>query len=154
MSTPRRRPEARPAEDLPSSPPFVGALLRVAWLSARRRINAAVRAAGFTDLDDVHIGVFQYPVPDAVRPADLARRVGISRQAMNHLLSQLESLGYVERRAPAGGTRRLVFLTARGEQIKETIFAAMRQLQEDWASRAGRARFIDFVDVLRQVPTD
>jgi DNA-binding MarR family transcriptional regulator len=42
---------------------------------------------------------------------------------MNYLLGQLEARDYIERRAERGSSRRLVFLTNRGWQVRETIFA-------------------------------
>ncbi len=111
----------------------------------------AARAAGFTDLQDPHLPVFSYPLPDGVRPSELARRIGMSRQATNYLITQMEALGYVERRAAEGGDRRLVHLTERGWQVGEVIFACLRDLQAEWAEEIGRERFGDFMDVLRRL---
>jgi DNA-binding MarR family transcriptional regulator len=47
----------------------------------------------------------------------------MTKQAMNYLLGQLEARGYIERRAEKGSSRRLVFLTNRGWQVRETILA-------------------------------
>ena len=43
------------------------------------RIGDAIRAAGFTDLQETHMQVFSYPPPDGIRPSDLARRLNMSR---------------------------------------------------------------------------
>jgi len=136
----------------PSSPPFVGALLRLSWQRVRRHINDAVRAAGFADLQDAHLQVFSYPAPDDVRPSELARRLNMSRQATNYLLSQLEDMGYLERR-DAGGQRR-VFLTKRGQRVVEVLSASLRDLQEQWAEQLGRRRFADFMEVLRTIAAE
>ena len=117
-------------------------------------MHEAVRAAGFTDLQDAHLAVFSYPLPDGVRPSELARRIGMSRQATNHLIAQMETLGYLERRAPEGGDRRLVHLTERGWRVGEVIFACLRDLQAEWAEEIGRERFGDFMDVLRRLAAD
>ena len=135
-------------------PPFVGALLRLCWQRVRARMHEAVRAAGFTDLQDAHLAVFSYPLPDGVRPSELARRIGMSRQATNHLLAQMEALGYLERRAPEGGDRRLVHLTERGLRVGETIFACLRDLQAEWAAEIGQEHFRDFMDVLRRLAAE
>ncbi|MFC7543605.1 MarR family transcriptional regulator [Siccirubricoccus deserti] len=65
-------------------------------------MHEAVRVAGFTDLQDPHLSVFSYPLPDGVRPSALAHRIGMSRQATNYLITQMEALGYLERRATEG----------------------------------------------------
>jgi DNA-binding MarR family transcriptional regulator len=138
----------------PASPPFVGALLRLCWHRARRHMNDAIRPNGFTDLQDAHLVVFQYPLPDGVRPSDLARQLRISRQATNYLIAQLEELGYVRRRASPDSERRLIYLTDRGWRVVDAIYASLRQLQEQWADRVGHARFGDFMDVLRVLSAD
>jgi len=43
----------------------------------------------------------------------------MTKQAMNYLLGQLEARGYIERRAEMGSSRRLVFLTNRGWQVRD-----------------------------------
>ncbi len=134
-----------------NNPPFVGALLRQCWRRVRDRIQDAVRAAGFEDLQEAHLAVFTYPLPDGIRPADLARRMGMSPQATNYLIAQVEALGYLERRAPQGSDRRLVYLTERGWQVGETIFACLRELQAEWADEVGQDRFAEFMDVLRRL---
>ena len=135
-------------------PPFVGALLRLCWRRARDRVHEAIRAAGFTDLQDAHLAVFSYPLPDGVRPSELARRIGMSRQAPNHLIAQMEALGYLERHAPEGSDRRLVHLTDRGWRVGETIFACLRDLHAEWAAGIGQERFRDFMDVLRRLAAE
>ncbi len=134
-----------------SGPPFVGALLRQCWRRVRDRIQDAGRAAGFDDLQEAHLAVFTYPLPDGVRPADLARRMGMTPQATNYLIAQVEALGYLERRAAKGSDRRLVYLTERGWQVGKTIFACLRELQAEWADEVGQKRFAEFMDVLRRL---
>lgn len=134
-----------------SGPPFVGALLRLCWRRVRDRLHGAIRAAGFTDLQDAHLAVFSYPLPDAARPSELARRLGMSRQAANHLIGQMEALGYLERRRQDGSDRRLVHLTDRGWQVGEAIFACLRDLEAEWAAEIGPERFAGFMDVLRRL---
>lgn len=135
----------------PHGPPFVGALLRLCWRRVRDRIAEAVREAGFNDLQEAHLAVFTYPLPDGVRPSDLARRMGMSPQATNYLVSQVEALGYVERRAPEGSVRRQVYLTPRGREVGETIYACLRAQQAEWAAEVGAERFDAFMDVLREL---
>ena len=142
------------AAALPDAPPFVGALLRLCWQRARARIRDAVREAGFTDLQEAQLLVFSWPPPDAVRPSELARRLNMSRQAANHVIQQMEALGYLERRAPDGSDRRLVFLTPRGRAVCEVIIGCMRALQAEWAEQLGPGRFAEFVDVLRQLAAE
>lgn len=111
----------------------------------------AVDAAGFYDLGEAQLALFTYPLPDGVRPAELARRAGISRQAANHLLAQLERLGYVERRAGENGGRRLVHLTERGRQVGDTLFAALRKMEAEWSAEIGPEPFREWRQILRRL---
>jgi DNA-binding MarR family transcriptional regulator len=130
---------------------FVGALLRLCYQQVRERMIEAIQAAGFTDLDEAYFPMFTYPPPNAARPSELARRFGMSRQAVNYLITQLEVAGYLQRRTDRRSGRRLVYLTSRGWQVIETMYAAARQLQAEWADEVGRERFAQFMDVLTEL---
>lgn len=104
--------------------------------------------AGFEDLQDAHLSVFQYPGPDGLRPVDLARQIRMSRQATNYLIAQLEDFGYLERRSKDGDRRR-VFLTGRGRRLMAAIHTSVRRFEARAGRQAGRVRFDTFMDVLR-----
>src|SRR3954453_5653716 len=92
------------------------------WEILRHRQLEGLHARGFTDLHPAHLTVFQYPGPQDVRPLDLARRTRMSKQAMNHLLGQLERLGYVTRRAdPEDHRYPRVGVTPRGDATIRAI---------------------------------
>ena len=133
--------------------PYVGALLRLAWQSVRERLLVSLKGRGFGDINQTHLSVFQFPPPDGVRASELAHRAPMTKQAMNYLLLQLETLGYIERRAGPNGRRRLVYLTARGWQVTETIWATLRQLQGEWAQSLGLQRFDQFLATLKELAT-
>lgn len=132
-------------------PPTAGALLRMTYQSIRERQFAAVIAKGFEDLNQPLLNVFLYPPPDRVRPSELAERANMTKQAMNYLLGQLEALGYIERRAQRGNSRRLVFLTERGWQVRKTILAEVAKVEAEWRSVLGQKRFDEFMSTLRQL---
>jgi DNA-binding MarR family transcriptional regulator len=150
MSRPRTATSQAVAAQ-PRRPPFVSALLRMTYEVTRRRVLKALMDRGFTDLNQAHLSVFQYPPPEGVRPTDLADRTYMTKQAMNYLLGQLQSLGYIERRAERGQSRRLVFLTPRGRQVVETQWATTQQLEKEWAAIVGQKRFEEFTGTLREL---
>jgi DNA-binding MarR family transcriptional regulator len=117
----------------------------------RERQFAAVIAKGFQDLNRPLLNVFLYPPPDRTRPSELAERANMTKQAMNYLLGQLEARGYIERRAERGSSRRLVFLTNRGWQVREAILAAVTEVEAEWTSVLGQQRFDEFMKTLRQL---
>jgi DNA-binding MarR family transcriptional regulator len=138
----------RQSQNRKSGPPYFGALLRISWQQVRKHMLEAIQSAGYTDIQDAHLAAFSYPPPDGVRPSELAHQMRMSRQAANHVINQLERLGYLERQAAIDGKRRLIYLTKRGHGVVETIYASLRKLQNFWADRIGHEQFNTFVDVL------
>src|SRR4051794_1382380 len=101
------------AEDLP--PPLIGALLRMPLEAVHAVMLRALHDHGFTDITAAHLPVLRWPGPEGRRPVELAVQAGMSKQAMNYLLGQLEGLGYLERRVDPDDVRsRRVYLTKRG----------------------------------------
>jgi len=75
----------------------------------------------------------------------------MSKQALNYLLGELETMGYVERRSNRGSPRRLVFLTERGVKAVDAHRSAVRDVEAEWAKKVGSAAFREFKTVLRQL---
>jgi DNA-binding MarR family transcriptional regulator len=149
MSTPPDR-ELVPADaTVDEGPPYVGALLRQCLEHVRARMEADLKSAGFTDLQPAHLAVFSFPPPDGVRPSDLARRIRMSRQATNHIIGQLEALGYLERRAERKGERRRIHLTPRTWRMVKVVHVTLLEIQAEWAAEIGPARFGEFMTTLR-----
>ena len=73
-----------------------------------------------------------------MRPADLAKRLGVSKQALNHLLGQLEKLRYLQRRREQGNGHIAIYFTKRGWLVLESTIATMRQLESDWQCMLGQ----------------
>jgi DNA-binding MarR family transcriptional regulator len=150
MSTPSDRKSRRADTTADEGPPYVGALLRQCLDHVRARIEADLRSAGVTDLQPVHLAVFSFPPPDGVRPSDLARRMRMSRQATNHIIGQLEAMGYLERRAERKGERRRIYLTPRTWGMVKVVHATLLEIQGEWAADIGPERFGDFMTTLRR----
>ena len=138
---------------LPNDPdptqPLVGALLRFAWNRVNERIFIELAAAGYGDLNSSYLRVFRFPAPEGERPADLAKRSGITKQAMNYILGQLAELGYLER-APSDGA---VTLTKRGWKVAALLRDIVRRVEREWAMEVGAEDFSVFMRVLRAVAT-
>lgn len=146
-----RKAKSQPAAKNSRGPPYVGALLRMTYQMTRRPLLTALMERGFTDLNQAYLTVFQYPHPDGSRPTELADRAHMTKQAMNYLLGELETLGYIERRAEKGRNRRLVYLTRRGWEVVETQLVAMQHLEAQWATILGKKRFDEFLSALRKL---
>lgn len=131
--------------------PYIGALLRLAHQVARSRLLQALAERGLADINEAYFSLFQYPSIDGMRPSAVAKRLGISKQALNHLLGQLEKLEYLKRRHEGEDGHVVVRLTERGWRVIETNIAAVRQLEADWQRQLGRQRFTVLKDALREL---
>ncbi len=126
----------------PFGPPLIGALLRVQWEAVQRRMLERLHEHGFEDLDAAHLTVFRYPGPQGARPSDLAARLQMSKQALNHLLGRLERLDYLERRPDPDDLRsKRVALTRRGTTAIRVIRDAVAEVETAWAEQLGPERF-------------
>src|SRR5579862_657277 len=131
------------AKDVPGSfgPPLIGALLRMPWEVVQEHMLAQLHAAGFTDFDPSYLTVFRYPGPHGERPSELAARRRVSKQALNHLLGQLEQRGYLSRDAdPEDGRSKRISLTPRGVEAVAVIRRAVAEVEDRWARRLGPKR--------------
>jgi DNA-binding MarR family transcriptional regulator len=135
----------------PARPQPIAPMMRVLWQEVRDRIHVTFAEEGYHDVRAEHLAVLQHPGPDHQRPSALAARSGMSRQAINHLVSHLERAGYTERYAdPAGGNARLLRLTGRGRELYERIEAVAATVEAEWAQRIGSGS----VEELRTILTD
>jgi DNA-binding MarR family transcriptional regulator len=126
------------AVDPPVGPPMLGALLRMPLDALVARMLEGVHADGFTDLNAAHLPVLRWPGPDGRRPSELARHTGMTRQAMNYLLGELERLGYLVREDdPDDGRSKRVRLTGRGDALARSIRGAVRSVEREWEAEVG-----------------
>jgi DNA-binding MarR family transcriptional regulator len=130
-------------EDYP--PPTVGALMRLAWNEFRSRMYNVVQGAGFTDLQPTHLLLFRYPTIINARPSELADQIGITKQAMNDLLRQLEDRGYLELTPdPTDRRAKRISLTKRGVALADLTRNAAQQVSDEWSQAVGHKRFDAF----------
>lgn len=127
----------------------MGALLRIPWEAIRERMLAGLHERGFTDLTAAHLDVMQYPGPHKVRPSDLAARTGMTKQALNYLLGQMEAGGYLQRREDAGDQRsKRIHLTTRGHRAVKAIREIVTDVEREWKRQLGPRRFAELRDLL------
>jgi DNA-binding MarR family transcriptional regulator len=137
------------AANQPFGPPLIGALLRIPWEAVQRHMLERLHERGFADLDAAHLNVFQYPGPQGARPSELATRLGVSKQALNYLLGELERLDYLERRPDPDDLRsKRVALTRRGTSAVRVIRDAVGEVEAAWAQQLGPKRFAQLRNLL------
>ncbi len=104
----------------------------------QRRIVDALHEHGFDDLVAAHLSILRWPGPHGERPVDLAAQANMTKQALNYLLGQLETRGYLERRSDPDDLRsKRVYLTERGDATREIIRDAVREVEAEWAAELG-----------------
>src|SRR6516225_319338 len=131
----------------------IAPMMRVLWQEVRDRIHIAFAEEGH-DVRAEHLAVLQHPGPDGQRPSALAARSGMSRQAINHLVSHLERAGYLERYTePADGNARLLRLTKRGRRLYERIEAVAAAVETEWAQQIGASRLEELRAILGDLLT-
>ena len=131
---------------------LIGALLRVPAQAIQRRIIKELNAAGFDELSVPHMAVLQFPGPDGARPGTLAKRAGMSKQAMNRLLGSLEELGYLVRNdAPDEGRARIVRFTKRGHAVYAKVHDILRDIEREWRDELGPKDFAQLKALLLRV---
>ena len=117
------------------------------WLAAAERANSG-RSTG---LARSHSLVFAHLDANGTRPAEIARRAGISRQAVGQTVAQMKSQGLVKL-APDPTTRRarLVQPTAKGRKALERTGTGSSAAEKVLSRRIGAARVKSLRDALEQ----
>src|SRR5262245_55016327 len=137
------------ADAEPFGPPLIGALLRVPWEAVQRHMLARLHERGYDDFDPAYLAVFRYPGPQGARPTDVAAQLGVSKQALNYLLRELERLGYLEREPHPDDLRsKRIVLTERGVAAVGVIREAVVEVEAAWAKQLGARRFEQLRDLL------
>lgn len=102
----------------------------------------ALHAAGWPQITRAHSMVFANLDPGGTRTAQIARRAGVTRQAIHQVVCDLQRLGLVELLDdPTNRTAKLVVPTARGRDSISVALAAFTDLEAELARRIGISRF-------------
>jgi DNA-binding MarR family transcriptional regulator len=150
-----------PTTEGPLGPPLLGAMLRLPVDEIRARMLAALHEQGFDDLIPAHMIVLRWPGPDGLRPVEIAGQTGMTKQALNYLLGQLEELGYLERNDDPDDRRsKRVRVTKRGWDAGQAMRAAVGEVEREFVEAHGKksleallARLADLNDVLGTRPS-
>lgn len=136
----------------PFGPALIGALLRMPWEAVQRHMLERLHERGFDDFDAAYLTVFRYPGPQGARPTDVAARVGVSKQALNYLLRELERLRYLELEPHLDDLRsKRIVLTERGVAAVGVIREAVGEVEAAWAEQLGPKRFVQLRELLLEL---
>jgi DNA-binding MarR family transcriptional regulator len=119
------------------------------------RLLEGLREAGVEGLRPTHNAVLRFLDEDGTRASELARRSGLTRQALTQIVDDLEKLGYVTRRSDADDRRaKLVVYTDRGREAFRTSRAIIAAIERDGERRLGRQRYTHLREGLATLAED
>jgi DNA-binding MarR family transcriptional regulator len=88
-----------------------------------------------------HTALFPHLSSEGIRGADLAKKLGVTKQAISQLITELEDWGVIEQVAdPEDGRAKLVRLTARGQQGLLHGLSVLRGLEQELEGKIGKRR--------------
>lgn len=120
------------------SPPLIDLSLR-AFRWFEEGVISRLNEAGWPKITRAHSLLFAHLDLEGTRPSELARRIGITRQAVHQTLEELVDDGLVELVPdPTSRRAKLVVLTPRGRRIVSDALAIFDELEDTLARRIGR----------------
>jgi DNA-binding MarR family transcriptional regulator len=112
--------------------------------------NAA--GQGYPDLREPHLHIFGNLGVDSIQLTDLAARAQLSLATTSELVTDLQELGYLERRADGTDKRaKLIFPTSRGRQALDDAGYRVAQIEQHWSQIVGPERFADTCRTLQDL---
>lgn len=113
---------------------------RFCWLD--EGLQSRLHNAGWPDVSRGQSMVMTNIVTGVVRPSDIARNMGFSRQAIHTTIGQMIEMGIVKLDDYPGDRRhKIVSLTSTGEKMRHDAQVAMDALGAQVAAKLGQRRF-------------
>ncbi len=140
------------SRDLPTDRLAIGQLLVRLLRQFRTEVFEPAAGHGYPDLREPHLHIFGNLGVDGVRLTELAARAQLSLATASELVSDLQKLGYLERRADGTDKRaKLIFPTPRGRQALDDAGDRVAQIEEHWSQIVGPERFADTCRILQDL---
>lgn len=106
-------------------------------------------AAGHVWYAEARSSVVPYIGMDGVRQADLVRAMGLTKQAVQQLVDDLEAEGIVERRPDPNDRRgKIVSFTSKGVAAQQDADAVKQRVEAEFRAKLGDAAFEALVEAL------
>ena len=107
------------------------------------------RRSGLEALRASHTALFPHIDFEGTRLTELARRLGISKQAVGQLVGELEAMGTLERVPdPSDGRAKLIRFSAQGRRGMLQGLGVLKELEVDYARDIGVERMEALRDAL------
>lgn len=113
---------------------------RFCWLD--EGLQARLHDHGWPDVNRPQSMVMTNIVSGIVRPSDIARNLGLSRQAIHSTINQMVTLGIVQLEVdPSDRRHMIVSLTDLGARMRQDAQRSMDALTEQIAAALGQDKF-------------
>ena len=130
----------------------IGQLLVRLLAQFRQEMLAAAAGSGYGDIRPPHVHVLANMRMKGVRLTDLAARCQLSLAATSEFVSELESLGYLQRLPdPDDGRAKLIVFSERGRHLHIDAGKALAGIEADWGALVGERRYEAACQVLQEV---
>ncbi len=130
---------------------IVGYVPRLADFTLQRLLQFT-KAKGHPALKLSFSQVLNMIGPEGGRMPQMASAHDVSKQAINAIVSELESLNYVQRMADPRDARQVVLqFTAHGEQLISDSVASIAELADECTTRIGAGKFQFLCEALRTI---
>lgn len=140
------------SRDLPSDRLAIGQLLVRLLREFRAEVSAPAQARGYGDVRLPHLQIFGNVGVDGVRLTELAGRAQLSLASTSELVSDLEKLGYLERRRdPSDGRAKLIVPTARGRRLLADAGDRVAEIERRWAEVLGPGEFARMCEAMQRL---
>jgi len=112
-------------------------------------LQNSLEAAGIPPLSRTKSMIMVNISDGITRPSDLARNIGISRQAIQQTLVEMEKMGLITLAPdPSDGRAKIVKFSRRGSGIGKATFEIMDAIEKELIERLGSKPFETFRKVL------
>jgi DNA-binding MarR family transcriptional regulator len=103
-------------------------------------LHSRLPAAGFTDVRPAYGFVLLATRGSGTTTVELAKLLGVTKQAASKLLGSMEAAGYVRRSTDTtDGRIRNIELAERGEQLLAAVESIYAELEQQWVDVIGAA---------------
>jgi len=107
-----------------------------------RQVLAKLAQDGLDDITLRHFVVIPFIDEKGIRAVEIARQVGISKQAVSKLVDELLQKGYVSLKAdPNDGRASLVYMSAKGNEFLSRAIEHTKHVEASWQEAVGKKEF-------------
>ena len=107
-----------------------------------RQVLQKLAADGIEDITLRHFVIIPYIDHKGIRAVDIARQVGITKQAVSKLVDELVQKGYLELTPdPTDGRASLVLMSEKGNEFLKLTIKYTQQVESQWSNQVGEKDF-------------